>query len=266
MKTKITTLLSCLLLIGIMLSCEDIIDVNLHSVDPKLVIEGVVRMDAPAQVKITKTKDFNDQTPYVPITDAVVTVRDDAGNSETLVCNEDGWFMATALWGVEQRTYYLSVVYEEVEYTATSYMPPRVEIDSLTLWKFPLADFHEPMVHFKDPVGEENQYYRFQISINQEYPRLVENFFSTEFMDGNAIHLPLFVRYEGGNDDDPIEWGDEIGVEMRCLDKELYTFFTTMDDVEHALANPTTNLSGGALGYFGAYSFTHATIWAEWEK
>lgn len=265
MKLKIFSLLIAASLLLTTQSCEDIIDVKLHSVEPQLVIEGVVRMDAPAEVYITKTKDFNDNTPYTPITDAIVTISDNKGNTEILTGNTEGRFIANSIMGTEQSTYYLSVVYDEVEYTATTYMPPKVDIDSLTLWKFPLADFHEPMVHFKDPLGEENQYYRFKISVNGEYPRLIENIVSTEFMDGNVIHYPLFVRYKGGNDDDPIEWGDEIGIEMRCLDKDTYTYFKTLDDVENALANPTGNISGGALGYFGAYSFSNMSIRAEWD-
>lgn len=264
MKTKIVSLLVIASCFFVTLSCEDVIDVDLHSVEPRLVIEGVVRMDEPAEVYITKTKDFNDNTPYVPITDATVTITDDSGNSEVLAPNEEGRFVAQTITGAERTTYNLSVLYEEVEYTATSVMPPRVEIDSLTLWKFPVIDYWQPMVHFQDPKGEENRYYRFIISVNGECPRLEENLASTEFMDGNVIHLPLFVLYEGGNDDDPIENGDEIGIEMRCMDEGVYTFFETMDDVPNALANPISNISGGALGYFGAYSYTSMSIRAEW--
>lgn len=254
--------IACILAI---VSCEDIIDVELNSVEPRLVIEGVVRMDSPAEVRVSYTQDFNNNTSYTLVKDAVVTISDDTGNSEVLTYDNSGRFIATTIRGIERVNYHLTVVHEGKEYTATSVMPPRVEIDSLTLWKFPVSDFYEPMVHFKDPVGEENRYYRFNIAINGEYPLLHDNLLSTEFMDGYDIHYPLFVRYTGSNDDDPIENGDEIEVEMRCLDKATYTFFETLSDMDNALANPTGNISGDALGYFGAYSFTRQTILMEWD-
>lgn len=251
-------------------SCEDIIDVDLHTVDPELVIEGTVRMGTPAEVLITKTKSFSESNEYPPVTDAIVTISDDAGNSEVLQCNANGRYVATTIIGTERTTYYLSVKYEDVEYTATSYMPPRVEINSLTLWKMPIRDFPDPQIHFIDPEGEENEYYRFILYINGVKPvqrdRLRDWVFSTEFVDGSAIDQTIFVMYEVDRDDDPIQQHDVVTVEMQCLDKGVYKFFETLYNVEDALANPTTNIKGGALGYFGAYSFTSESIEIVWEE
>ncbi len=259
MKFKIATL--CLLFSVIYLSsCEDIIDVDLNSVDPELVIEGVIRMGENPEVLITKTKDFGDNNDYPPITDAQVVITDDAGNSETLQTNEAGKYIATTLEGTERRTYSLSVTYGDKQYTASTRMPPRVELDSLTMFKFPMVDFYDPMVHFVDPVGEENQYYRFVMAINGEWPKLRMRLMSTEFVDGSIIRQPIFVRFDDDRDDGPIQSGDVITVEMRCLDKGTYTFFETMDNGDFALANPTSNITGGALGYFGAYSYTRKEI------
>jgi len=250
----------------LVLSCEDIIDVDLRSVEPELVIEGVIRMDELAEVQLTKTKDFNSPNDYKPITDAQVTIKAGDGPAEELHPNEAGLYISTTIKGVQRSTYHLSVVYGDKEYTAVTYMPPVVELDSLTLFKFPMSDFYDPMVHFVDPKGEENQYYRFKIKINDEWPKLRERLMSTEFMDGSIIRQPIFVRYEEDHDDDddPIVNGDRITVEMRCLDKASYTFFETLDNSGFSMANPTTNIVGGALGYFCAYSFTQKEIISEW--
>lgn len=252
-------------------SCEDIIDVDLRAADPQLVIEGTVRMGEYAEVIITKSKEFSGSNEYEPIRDAVVVITDGMQNTEVLQCNPEGRYVATTITGIERTTYQLSVTYEDVEYTATSYMPPRVEIDSLTLWKMPVRDFPDPQVHFVDPKGEENQYYRYVLSINGEKPtgrfRLRDRLISTEFVDGSIIRQPIFVSYENnGIDDDPIVQRDVITVEMQCIDKGVYTFFETLHNVEDALANPTSNIKGGALGYFGAYSFTSKDLLMEWEE
>lgn len=265
-RKTIIIILTGILFLMIHSSCEDLIDVDLRSVEPKLVIEGTVRMGAPAEVLLTKTKDFKENNNYPPITDAIVTITDDAGNSEQLIANSSGKFVATTITGVERRTYNLSVSYEGQQYTATSFMPPLVEIDSLTQWKFPMVDHPDPMIHFKDPAGEENQYYRFAISINGEHPDLRDRLLSTEFIDGNIIHTPIFVRYEDydDDDDDPIQQGDVVTIEMRCIDKGTYKFFETLSNIDNSLANPTSNIQGGALGYFGAYSYSSMDIKMEW--
>lgn len=269
-KKYIFTLIVGLTAICSFSSCEDIIDVDLNSVEPELVIEGTIRMGTAAEVLITKTKDFDATNEYPPIRDAVVTISDSEGNSETLLCNEQGRYVATTIFGVERTTYYLSVTYEEVEYTATSYMPPRVEIESLTVWKAPIMDYAVPQIHFMDPVGKENEYYRCTLYIDHEKPllkdRLEDQLISTEFVDGTRISQPIFIRYvNSGRDDDPIEKGDLVTVELQCIDKGVYKFFDTLYNIEEGLANPTSNIKGGALGYFGAYSFTSADIVMEWE-
>ncbi|WP_239058255.1 DUF4249 domain-containing protein [Bacteroides sp. 214] len=254
-----------LLLIVSFVSCEDIIDVNLRSVTPELVIEGVVKQGFPAEVRITKTKDFNDDNTYTPITDAIVTIADDAGNREQLTTDASGKYLATTIVGVERRTYNLTVLHEGAEYTATSTMPPAVAIDSLTQWHFLMHDYDEPMIHFADPVGEENQYYRFVFAINGNWENLEKSLLSTEFIDGNVIHNPLMLELiNDPDDDDPIENGDVITVEMQCMDKATYKYFETLYMIDNSLANPTSNIKGGALGYFGAYSFRQEQIKIEW--
>ncbi len=268
-KQTIFTLMAAFLSACSFSSCKDVIDVDLNSVEPQLVIEGTVRMGAPAEVLITKTKDFDAPNEYPPVTDAVVEVWDDAGNRETLLPNESGKYVAASLVGTERRTYHLSVTYDAVQYTAVSYMPPRVEIDSLTLWKAPIKDLPDPQVHFVDPVGEENQYYRYVLRINGVQPmlqdRLEDWLINTENIDGSVVRQAILISYvNSGRDDDPIEQGDVVTVEMQCLDKNVYRFFETMYDVGNAAANPVSNIKGRALGYFGAYSFTTKDIVMRW--
>ena len=269
-KKNIFTLIAGLTAMCSFSACEDIIDVELNSVEPELVIEGTIRMGSAAEVLITKTKDFDDTNEYAPITNAVVTISDHEGNTETLVCNAEGRYVATTILGAERTTYNLSVTYEEVEYTATSYMPPRVKIDSLTVWKMPIMDYACPQVHFMDPQGTENQYYRYVLYINHEKPllkdRLEDRLISTEFSDGIKISHPIFIRYvNDGRDDDPIVQGDVVTVEMQCIDKGVYKYFDTLYNIDEGLANPTSNIKGGALGYFGAYSYTSADLEMRWK-
>ena len=59
---------------------------------------------------------------------------------------------------------------------------------------------------------------------------------------------------------------DRIEVEFQCIDKGAYTFFYTLSRIEDSKTNPTSNIKGGALGYFSASTVDKMTITAEWEE
>ncbi|MDU1889397.1 MAG: DUF4249 domain-containing protein [Dysgonomonas sp.] len=246
-------------------SCEKEIDVELRSVEPRIVIEGIVKQDQFATVKVSHTKDFNDNTGYPSLSGAVVTISDSEGNTEVLKQDETGWYTAKNIKGVQKRTYNLSIVYEGEEYTATSTMPPHVNLDSLSMYKVPVMDYAFPMIHFQDPVGEENQYYRALLFIKgKQHPDMGEFVRSAELTDGRYYHqfIPAGTH---DDDNDPYEKGDELTVEFQCIDKGAYTFFYTLSRVEDDLTNPISNISNGALGYFSACTAQQMSIIADWE-
>ncbi|KAA6324747.1 hypothetical protein EZS27_025958 [termite gut metagenome] len=246
-------------------SCEDIIDIKLRSVDPKIVIEGSMYLDSLPIIRITTTKDFGDTNEYPPIKDAVVEIWDNAGNRETLLFDtySEGYVATNPrLKGVERRVYHLSVKYKEEEYRALSVMKPLVKLDSLTLSRIPLLDYPCPTIHFTTPTQKESGGYRCVTYINDK-PRTNEMLISSDRIESKSIHLiiPVFRRNE--ENDDPIKQGDEITVELQCLDEELYNFFQTLERVDNNTANPVTNIKGGALGYFGAFASDRKTITVE---
>lgn len=247
-------------------SCEKEIDVDLKSAPPRIQIEGIVKQDQLAMVRVSHTVDFNDNSGYPLLSGAIVKISDDAGNSETLKQDNTGWYVAQNIKGVVGRKYNLSVIYEDKEYTSTSQIPPQVRLDSLSMYKIPVMDYALPMIHFKDPVGLTNQYYRCLVYINgKQLTDMNELVLSTEFMDGSPIHqfLPVFTH---DDDVDPIQQDDEILIEFQCLDKGAYTFFETLSRIEESLTNPTSNITGGALGYFCACTVDQMTITAKWEE
>jgi hypothetical protein len=143
-------------------------------------------------------------------------------------------------------------------------MPPPVTLDSLSMYKIKVMDYAFPMIHFTDPKGETNQYYRCLVYINgKQHLGVNELVLSAEFMDGSPIHqfLPIFTNDE---DIDPVEQGDEILIEFQCIDKGAYTFFYTLSRIKDSKTNPASNITGGALGYFCASTADRMTITAEW--
>lgn len=264
--TKERLFMGIVLIASTFSSCEKEIDVNLHSVDPHILIEGIVKQDSLARVKVSHTLDFNNQAGYPFLKGAIVKLSDNTGYAETLQQDTTGWYVAENLKGEVGKTYNLSVTYDNTEYTAISHMPPQVEIDSLSLYDFPFNDYPFPMVHFKDPLGSANQYYLFEVFINgKQHTDGSVNLYTAEHTDGNYIRRVLFLR---SNDDDTDLYtkGDTLLVEMQSVDKGAFTFFETWSRIDNTMNNPTSNITGGALGYFNAYAFDKKSIVVDWKE
>lgn len=246
-------------------SCEKEIDVELRSVPSQIVIEGIVKQDQLATVRVSHTLDFNNNNGYPNLSGAVVTISDDQGNSEVLKQGADGWYTAEDIKGEVGRKYDMSVVYKGQEYTATSRMAPHVPLESISIKKIAAVDNPFPILHFKDPIGETNQYYRALVFINgKQHPDVQEFVVSTEFNDGDPYDWELMV-FTNDADVNPIEKGDELTIELQCIDKGTYMFFLTLMSIGQSPTNPISNITNGALGYFSACTAERKTIIAEWE-
>jgi hypothetical protein len=108
---------------------------------------------------------------------------------------------------------------------------------------------------FKDPL--EKNFYRIKVfkndSINTENYRL----FDDQYTNGEHTEIRVAFASEPAN----------YRVELISLDKSTYGYYRTLEDLLNTNpffgstpANPDTNLSNGALGYFGACAISTKTI------
>jgi hypothetical protein len=73
------------------------------------------------------------------------------------------------------------------------------------------------------------------------------------------------VIYDDSSD---IKAGTTLTLQMNCIDKAVYNYLNELQQISgggsgfssQAPANPTTNISGGALGYFSANTVTSKTV------
>lgn len=243
-------------------SCEKEMRVNLRSSEACIVIEGQIQLDSFATIKITESKDYNTDNTYNTINGAIVSISDSDGNSEVLNQNTDGFYIAQNIKGVVGRTYYLSVKVEEKEYTSISTLPTPVPIDTITMYDIPALGYPFPVVVFQDPPIEKN-YYRCRYYVNGKRILVEDDLIDTKDRNGFEVERILPV-YEDQNDDKEIFQGDEIKVELHSIDESVYRYFEALANIENSLTNPTTNIKGGALGYFSAYAVDTMTISASW--
>lgn len=252
----------CLFLGSFLASCEKEIEVDLNDSEPKVVIEGLVQLDSLATIKITKSQNYNQDGGFPAVKGALVTLSDNHGNTEILSQNANGLYCAKTIRGIEGYTYNLVVNVEGNLYTSSSTMPQLVKIDSLYMYDVPAIEITYPMVRFQDIPGEDN-YYRTVLYVNGKRIRVAIDVTDDQDRDGKMIDF-LQTYDKDDNNGDKIVQGDLVTVDLQCIDKGAYTFWETLGRIESTLNNPTSNITGGALGYFSAYTSDVKTIVASW--
>jgi hypothetical protein len=243
-----------------MSSCEKEIELDLNSSNPKYVIEGEIPQNELATVKITKTVNFSDSNNFPTVKGAIVTITDEIGTTEQLIETSTGIYKTQKLKGSEGKTYTLSVKADGNTFTAKSTMPKAVKLTGL---KTSLSSFAPPgasssdnyivFPQFIDPAALGNSYRFIQIR-NGELDKsiIIAN---DNIGNGKPNSRPIFSQ----NFD--IKLGDTITVEMRCIDVLVYDYFFSLNAIQGngpgggtTPTNPVSNISGGALGYFSAFT------------
>ncbi len=236
-------------------SCEKVINVDLNDAAPQYVVEGEVYSgNDTVKVHVAKTTDYYGFAPQQQINDAVVLLTDDQGNNTTIPFTGNGQYQLPGFNGVPGRRYFLKVTVAGQEFNATSVMPQMVGIDSVSRI-FKEADFrkegYEVAANFTDPAGTKN-FYRVVYTINDTLQNQPKDLYllNDKYNDGKLVKADLFRRFEPG---------DKIAFELRGMDEAVFDFFTSLNEMLNnqngpAPANPNSNITGGALGYFGAFT------------
>ncbi len=263
MKTT-KTIFTIISLTFLLSSCEDIIDVELDSIKPRIVIEGVINdMDKQCQIKLSKTSDYFKPGELPVVTGASVTVINDHGIATEFEESAPGTFTSQCLKGTENASYTLQVWAEEESYMANCTLPQKVHIDSLSFDIPPLLfDIQDGLMvtcYFQDP-GDVRNYYRMKAykkgdELAGDQSKFI---FNDDFMDGNVMIMPWEL-----NSFHPM---DTVVVELQNLDQATYDYYRTLFPIlgggfgASNPANPETNISNDALGYFGAYTICRDTV------
>jgi hypothetical protein len=242
-------------------SCEKVVDINLNDADVRLVIEGDITDQSTTQiVKISRTVSIGGPNFFPPVSNAVVTITDNANRVFPLSEQSPGVYVTTAFKGQPTRTYTLKVVVDGKEYTASSRMPSHVNIDFLKLSESTFLDrtFNSVNAFYIDPLFEIN-YYRFILYVNGVASKNIY-IYTDEFESGKIAYKEL-----RDFENNPVS-GDLIDVELQCVDRAVYHYWDGLKGnlsnggVLTIPSNPVSNISNNALGYFSAHTEHHKTI------
>ncbi len=242
-------------LLFVLFSCTKVVNINLNSTNPNIVIEGIVS-DVPGsyQVKLTQTVNFSDPNIFPPVSGATVIITDNTlGLTDSLKEVLPGTYITQKLQqGLTGHTYGLYVSSNGQVYTAISTMPAKVNLDSVSFYSTNIfgTKSTSAIANFQDPEGVAN-YYTFTEYVNGQAIDQTFNF-SDRLSDGKYIKRQLF------NDSSYINPGDQVTIEMHCVDNQVWQYFNTLGQAKgnnsQAItpANPLSNISNNALGYFSA--------------
>jgi hypothetical protein len=239
-------------------ACTKTVHLNLDIAAPQVVIQGEVTNDTagPYTVRITRSVSFYSLNSFPAVSGASVKITDNWGNIDSLVETSPGIYSTHFLQGQPGNTYNLSVLLQDTLYTASSTMPQPVKLDSVTF-------------NHQNIFGDKGIY---AIANYQDPPEMGNYYQFVEYLNGKLMNKDVFVfsdrltndRYVTRtlrNDSTYLQPGDSLEVRMYCIDKPVYDYFFQLEQSGSgnggntaAPANPTSNISNGALGYFSAHT------------
>lgn len=264
-----------LVAITIMIACTENFDVKLDSTYIRLVVQGSINNELKAhQVSLTKSADYFSNAPAPKVTGATVSISDGAGNNFNLTEVSDGLYETDTIAGEIGKTYTLTINYEGEIYTSSCYLNYCPPIDSINFGYY----------DYGYSSGDNSVLYDTTLSIllNALEPSTVGNFylwntykngilesdtlyevsFSDDvFVNGNYLYN---IEIQSVKD---VSIGDTITLEMQAITKEYYNYIYqlmtetiwNMGPLDGPPANPTGNISNGAMGFFLAYSVENIT-------
>ena len=254
----------CILSALLFSSCQKVIDIDLNSASPQIVVEGSINdQPGPYFINLSETVNFSETNAFPPVTGALVKITDNTGVTDILTEINPGNYRTSTLQGVPGRSYALTISSNGKNYSSVSVMPAPVDIDSLTIVKrqggFGRAR-RRLVLHFRDPAVIAN-FYHFAIThyvvinhvIQYSIVEQTTSITSDKLEDGTELTNNIATR------GDTLVTGDSIVIGLQAIDKGTYDYFRTLGQADNGIqsatpANPISNLTNGALGYFSAYA------------
>ena len=220
---KLRYFFSAIALIGVLTSCEDVIEVELPTEDPRLIIDALIRVDTLqpttlVSVKVSETSSFFETPQPVSLEQITLSNLDfPLGGTDPPVLIED--IPGTGIYTKEFPTDYLTegrlflqVDFEERFYVANAEFVPTVPIDNLVQGEGGLFDEDdtEIVITFTDD-GDRDDFYLFDFDFGNY---LVSE---DEFYQGQQFSFSYFY-------DETFESGDEVEVSILGADEDFANY------------------------------------------
>lgn len=274
-------------------SCEKKIDFDLDQLPPKLVVEATIENNEAPMVILSQSLNYFATVDIQQLLNSFVHNADVyisngtqtqklieyavpiGGGYNLYYYSTDTINTANAFKGQLKRQYSLRIVTSGNEYTATTSIPDFNKGFDSIWWKSAPKGVEDNkavvMIKVTDPPGY-GDYVRYYTKRNSEpyFPGL-NSVFDDLIIDGTTYELQVEPGMDRNAErDDSTHYfnhGDTVTVKLSSIDKATYDFWRTMEYTYASVGNPfsspikvLSNISNGALGYFGGYASQYRTI------
>lgn len=226
---KIQLIMTIMIASFTVISCEEVIDVDLETAAPKLVIDASIKWEKGTtgslqKIKLTTTTDFYSNT--IPVaTGATVSVTNTTLTTPITYSfienGQTGEYVCANFTPVINNDYALTVVYKGQTFTSTSKFmatPDIVKTEQTLKPGFGGDDIYEIKFYFQDNGAENNFYLVGAKNSNIVYPEY--GVLSDEFFQGNL----MFAIYQ----DDELKKGDIIEYSVQGITEKYSNFMTKL--------------------------------------
>ncbi|MEI9918359.1 MAG: DUF4249 domain-containing protein [Bacteroidota bacterium] len=264
-------------LVVVLAGCDEAIKLDLNQTPPKLVIEGQLT-DIPGLqfVRVTRSLGFYQAGNAERVSNAVVTISDDAGGQVQFIHNpggsEDsvGYYRPVGSYvGTIGRTYTMTVLLDASTYTSSDKLLRVTSFDSLSYQPNRFLDRDRPsdgkyielLMYAKEPQETEDNYlFKFYRNDSLIYTNPTDVYIFNDYGIGERIDGVASPVYYAP--------GDTARVEMYSITRDGYLFYNDLATILNSdggmfsppPANPRSNITGGALGFFQVSSRATAGV------
>lgn len=243
------------LALGSLISCTEVITLDLNDSEPTLVIEATLNgQDNTISVLLTESGSFINPGDYPSVSDALITLTESSGENMTVPEVEPGVYSLTGVTVLAGESYSLSVVSGEKEHLANVTVPDQIEVDSISFEASATRQFGEglsPTLHYQTASGEA-PWLRVRITT-------ASSLYPTSFLPLENVMRPTSSSLLQAS----YPRGEKLRMEIQAISEEMYRYFEDVSGLKGesfgpgaasaAPSNPDSQWTGSALGYFNAH-------------
>jgi len=214
-------------------SCTDVIELEVPTEAPRLVIEASINWEKETVgnnqgIKLSKSTPYFDTNGTEPVLGASVKITNDTNGADFIFTdNSDGTYSTDSFVPILNNSYTLEVINEGETYIAQENLiavPSILSVYQSTDYFF--QDLLEVNFEFIDPIDEVNYYFiKFQEATDL-LPTL--STLKDEFINGNLITISNERRENEDINQEPYAPGDLVDMELYGISKEYYDYMTIL--------------------------------------
>jgi len=253
-----------------MASCTERIDLELNTdQNRRIVVEGEITQEQMAhEIKLTWTADFFVNELPEPVTGAIVTISDGTNiYNLTEQGNTGKYYTDPSVQGTPLAEHIVTIDYEGQLFTGKDFMFSVPEIEMIETIEIEAPEDTIPgeyeLLLWTQEIPDEENWYMWRVFINGVAENdTLSNIFFTSDQGSDGVFLEGIPIY-----DFKAFPGDTVVLEQFAISEQANdTWLAMLFETEFRgglfdspPANVETNMSNGALGYFGAYTVSRDT-------